>query len=679
MRTTPKKSPVVMRRSVGRGLVLLAALALIVSTALTAPAPRGPQSERMQGMGLTYDSLDAILKDLAVYKFDQGVGAPLALRAYVFAHKNNPAERTECEAKLIAFLQASPAPGGTMAACRALRLMGSAAAVPVLESMLLSADRTDPARYALEKIPGAEADNALLRTLDKAQGDIKRGIIFSIGERRIAGAVPALEKLAAGGDASFAGDAVKALGKIGTAEAARALTAAFDKSSGAQKGGVASALMLCAEARIAENKNLEAAGLYDKLLKAGLPDVLKQAAFRGRVVAAGEDARGFILDALAGKDVLLYEPAIGLIPQAFSGMNVREVFGALPKLPEDRQVQLVAALGRFPGNAVRDVVVQAAGSSVPPVRIGALRALERVGNGTVVPLLAERSAGSTGDEQAAARETLARVNGLDVDDKIVEMLSGPADAKVKAELVQAVAERRIGAAKPALMELARNSEPAVRLKAIRALSEIAAPADLRDLLSLLFAIDDEAAREQMQDSVAAVARTIPRPLMRGNAAEALLPGEKDPKRRVDLLRVLGKIGDDTALPLVRKALADPDKDVADAAVRALADWPDVQARDDVLAVAGSTSNLTHKVLALRAYVRMIGLEPYLRPESAVADLEKVLALSDRPDEKKLVLGALPKFPCPQALKIAETLGADPAVAAEAKLAADRIRRSLGAK
>jgi HEAT repeat protein len=259
------------------------------------------------------------------------------------------------------------------------------------------------------------------------------------------------------------------------------------------------------------------------------------------------------------------------------------------------------------------------------------------------------------------------------------MLSGPADAKVKAELVEAVAERRIGTAKPVLMELARNSEQAVRLRAIRALAELGTAADLRDLLSLLFAIDDEAARDEMQDTVAAVARTIPRPLLRGNAAEALLPAEKDPKRKVDLLRVLGKIGDDTALPLVRKALSDPDKDVADAAVRALADWPDIQARDDVLAVAGSTSNLTHKVLALRAYVRMIGLEPYLRPESAVADLEKVLALSDRPDEKKLVLGALPKFPCPQALKVAETLAADPAVAAEAKLAADRIRRSLGAK
>ncbi|HSA97101.1 MAG TPA: HEAT repeat domain-containing protein, partial [Acidobacteriota bacterium] len=505
------------KKAAGTGIVLLLSTLLFAQAGRT--APQAPAA----------DSLDTILKDLTAYKFDTGVGPLLRLRAYVFAHKDDPAQRKDCEAKLIAFLQASPAPGGTMAACRALRLMGSAAAVPVLESMLLSADRTDPARYALEKIPGPEADGALLTALGKSQGDIKRGIIFSIGERRIGGAVPALEKLATGGDAAAAGDAVKALGKIGTAEAARVLTSVLERSAGQQKSGAASALLLCAESRLRENKSGEAAGLYEKLLKAGLPDVLRQAAFRGRVIAAGGDARGFILNALAGKDAVLYEPAIGLIPQSFSGMNVREVFGALPNLPEDRQVQLVSALGRFPGNAVRDTLVAAAGSALPRVRIEALRALERAANGTVVPLLAERSAGSTGDEQAAARETLARVRGLDVDDKIVEMLSGPAETKVKAELVQAAAERRIGAAKPVLVELARNSDPTVRLRAIRALSGIAAPADLRELLSLLFAIDDEAAREQMQDTVAAVARTIARPLSRGNAAEALFPGEKDPK------------------------------------------------------------------------------------------------------------------------------------------------------
>jgi hypothetical protein len=131
--------------------------------------------------------------------------------------------------------------------------------------------------------------------------------------------------------------------------------------------------------------------------------------------------------------------------------------------------------------------------------------------------------------------------------------------------------------------------------------------------------------------------------------------------------------------LMRRALADWDKDVVDAAVRGLADWPTPSARDDALGIAASSANLTHKVLAVRAFVRMVGLEPYRQPEAAAADLEKAMALASRPEEKKLVLGLLPRFPCEKGLRIAESLQNDPAVKDEAKAAADRIRASLGRK
>jgi len=173
-----------------------------------------------------------------------------------------------------------------------------------------------------------------------------------------------------------------------------------------------------------------------------------------------------------------------------------------------------------------------------------------------------------------------------------------------------------------------------------------------------------------------VARTNPRELARAGEVKTRLADEKDVKKRSDLLRVLGKIGDDSALATVRAALADPDPVVLDAAVRALADWPTVSARDDALDIAGSSIVLNHRVLATRAYIRMIGLEPYRAPEGAAADLLKVLALSPRPEEKKLVLGLLGRFPCVTSLKTAESLLADPSVAAEAKLAADRIRKAL---
>jgi HEAT repeat protein len=652
-------------------------LAVVLGLALLAPAAPAQQSDQVKrSMGLTYDSLDAILKDLQNYKFDQGVGAPLALRAYVFSHKDDPAARNDCEAKLLAFVQANPAPGGLMAACRALRLIGGPASVPVLGGMLLKAETTDPARYALERIPGPEADNALLSALGKTKGDVKRGIVFSIGERVMAGAVPALETLVIGTDAALAGDAVKALGRIGTPEAARVLTAYFDKATGAAKGEAASALFVCAAALRRSGNASEAVAIYAKLLTAGLPDVLRKAAFRMQLSLAGEGGRAMILSTLTGKDAVLYEPAIAMIPMSFTGSNIGQVLPLMDKLPEEALVQLMDVLAGYPAESVLPAVLRAAASPYAPVRMEALRSVGKIGNPSVVPMLARRAATTVGDEQVLARETLVRLKGTDVEAAILDGIRKETDDKVKVELVQAAGDRRIKAGKPVLMELVRSGSPQLRLKAVGALKEVSTPADLRDLLALLFTIDEETAREAMQDTVASVALTIPRPLARGDAAENLLAAEKAPRKKADLLRVLGKIGDDTALPLVRRALADPDKDVTDAAVRALADWPTASARDDVYGVAASAANLTHKVLALRAYVRMIGLEPYRQPEGAFADLEKAMALASRPEEKRLVLALLPRFPCEKGLALADSLRGDPAVGAEAKQAADRIRGSL---
>lgn len=671
MRKTHLKRRDALTKIAGTGLAVALGLALL------APAAPGQQSDRVKSsMALTYDSLDAILRDLQSYKFDQGVGAPLALRAYVFSHKDEPAGRKDCETKLLAFVQANPAPGGLMAACRALGLIGGPDAVPVLGALVLKPETTDPARYALERIPGPEADNTLLSALGKTKGDVRRGVVFSIGERAMPAAVPALEALVKGDDAALAGDAVKALGRIGTPEAARVLTAYLDTATGAAKGEAASALFVCAAALRQAGGASEAANIYGKLLSAGLPDVDRRAAFRMQLALAGEGGRAMILSTLAGKDAVLYEPAIAMVPVSFNGDTIGQVVPFLDKLPESAQVQLVAVLAGYSGEGVLNSVVKAAVSPYPTVRMEALRTIGKIGNGSTVPMLADRAAATVGDEQALARETLVRLKGTDVETAILDGIRKEADEKIKVELVQAAGDRRIKAGKPVLMELVRTGSPQLRLKAVGALKEVSTPADLRDLLALLFTIDDETAREAMQDTVASVALIIPRPLARGDAAENLLAAENDPRRKADLLRVLGKTGDDTALPLVRRSLADPDKDVVDAAVRALADWPGAAARDDVYAVAASSDNLTHKVLALRAYLRMIGLEPYRRPEGAFVDLDKAMALASRPEEKRLVLALLPRFPCEKALTLADSLRADPAVGAEAKEAADRIRNSL---
>lgn len=653
--------------------------ALLVGIALVAgsAAAAGQMDQRTrQNMGPTSESLEAVLKDLQTYD-TADVGPAMRLRAYVHSNKDNAQARKEAEAALLTFIQGSPAPApaGTMAACRALSLIGGPDSVPVLAALALKPETTDAARYALERIPGPEAGQALLAALDKAAGDVRRGVVFSLGARGAPTAVPALARLAGGKDAALAADAVKALGRIGGPEAVKALTAALARSGPALRSEAASALLAAAEKMLGSGDKAGAAAVYGTVYAAGPPAPARQAAFRGKTALAA-DPKGDILKTLAGKDASLFAPALALAPAHFGAAEIGQVAALMDRLPESARIQLTAVLAGYPAAAVQSYLLAAAEDPSPDVRLAALRSIARAGDGKSVIFLAAKAARTAGPEQDAAREALARLKGLDADAAVLEHLDKASDERIKAELVRAASERRIAAAKPGLMALVGSGPAGLKIRAAAALRTLGGQADIPAFLDLLGGLEEEPAREALQDTIAAVARTNPRELARAGEVKARLAAEREPRKRADLLRVLGKIGDNSALPPVRAALSDPDPAVADAAVRALSDWPTASARDDVFEIARTAVDQTHRVLALRAFVRMIGLEPFRAPEGVAADLLRVLAVSSRPEEKKLVLGALVRFPSVTALKAAESLVADPEVAPEARLAADRIRNSL---
>ncbi len=125
----------------------------------------------------------------------------------------------------------------------------------------------------------------------------------------------------------------------------------------------------------------------------------------------------------------------------------------MAKLPEAAQVQLMAVLAGYPAEAVLPAVLKAATGPLASVRMEAVRTIGRIGNASAVSTLALKAAKTTGDEQALARETLARLKGTDVDNAVINQLKTESDEKVKAELVTAVGARRIAAGKPVLMDL----------------------------------------------------------------------------------------------------------------------------------------------------------------------------------------------------------------------------------
>jgi len=621
-------------------------------------------------------NLKDILKQLTTYKQGQNDEIILKFNNYIRKHRKSPESRAVCEKELLFFLDSDATLEAKMEACRHLRIIGSEKSVPVLEKKLLKKETTDMARYVLEKIPAISAEKALLDALSKTRGEIRLGIISSLGQRKIAAAVAPLGMLIHGSDVESAFAAVIALGWIATPEAVEVLAETLSKSTGNIKAQTASSLLKCAEKYQLQEHQKKAAEIYDALLSADIPASLHKAAGRGKISTAGAKAGLMILDILKSGDKEMYTSAIGMISDDLDDSSLKAVCHILPELPIDNQVQLLTVLARFQRPEVLTVVKEAVKSQEKRVRIAALAALGSLGDASLVNFFSLYAAESTGIEQSTARTSLGNLKGEGVDQAVLVGLEKNKDPQIRNELIRCIEERRIKEGQPVLFSIIGDAESENHIQAIKALKVLAVPADLSRLINSMLEAKSEREQDEMTVTIASVAGKNREQYNRGAVVVEKLSEVKDVKGRAALYRTLGKIGDDSTLTVLRRALAEKNEGIRDAAVRALSEWPTLTARDDVFRIAKVSDNLTHQVLALRAYIRMIEMEEFRLPQAVVESLKAALKIARRPEEKIAVLGMLPEFACGEALELAESMLADKDVISEAQATVDMIKARL---
>jgi hypothetical protein len=209
----------------------------------------------------------------------------------VIATQGDAAARRALESRLAAVLTTRASRAAKDYVCRKLMVIGTAASVPALASLLTDKDNSHMARYALERIPAPEAAAALRDAVAKLSGTLKVGVIGSLGVRRDAGSLVVLG--AAWDDARRDSDAAVAcavaLGDIGTPEAAHALGGASKEERAGRLGSaLADGLLTCAERLLADGNKAEAAAVYKSLAGAGESKQVRLAATRGMLLVAGK-------------------------------------------------------------------------------------------------------------------------------------------------------------------------------------------------------------------------------------------------------------------------------------------------------------------------------------------------------------------------------------------------------
>ncbi|MHC4098599.1 MAG: HEAT repeat domain-containing protein, partial [Planctomycetota bacterium] len=385
---------------------------------------------------------------------------------------------------------------------------------------------------------------------------------------------------------------------------------------------------------------------------------------------------GIVIDALKGNDESMQSMGISLI-RDMPGADVTKILAReLPNLSVRGQVQLLSALADRGDRIALPAVVAATKAKDKSVQIAALKALGQLGNASNVDLLAEKAAAARGEEQKAARESLYRLRDPNVDGVILTCI-GKVAAKTKVELIKSAGERNIVTGVEVLLKTARDEDSKVRRESFKVLKAIAGPKYLPALVELLVGVQSSSDRREAEKTVTAVAHKISDKNRQAEAVLAKLPSVKEELSRCSLLRVLGKIGDDSALAVLRAGLKDKIAAVKDACIRSLAEWPTAEPMADLLKVLQATDNKLHHVLALRGYVRLIGLESNRPAEETIGMYKQAMELASNVSEKKMVLSGLATIKTLAALVMASAYLEDKALQQEAEVAVVKIAEATG--
>lgn len=413
------------------------------------------------------------------------------------------------EANPLAVLQSDASLEEKMNACRALALSGDAAAVPALAALLDNPELAHMARYALEPMPHPEADAALRAALAKTSGNLKIGLISSIGVRRDAQAVPALAALLSDADAEIVRAAALALGAIATPDAAQVLADALaaGDASPARVQHLCDGLMACVERQAASGQHDEARAIYDRLL--ALPDAprhVRAAALRGAILMRdGDRDMALLTDALRGEDADDFRTALRAARELQAREQTADTLAALlPALSDDRKVRVMEILGMLGGAAAGKAALAEARQGPIEVRTAALAALTQMGHRPGIELMMELAWTEDGDLARAARRALSYFPGGEGDAAVLALLRH-AQPLARLAAVEMIRQGALETPADALMPLAKDDrDEGVRIAALRALQESAGLDQLPALLEVLKRGRTDAEKQAAQRALGAL-------------------------------------------------------------------------------------------------------------------------------------------------------------------------------
>lgn len=549
---------------------------------------------------------------------------------------------------------------------RRLQVCGGDEAVTELAFYLRHDTLHEPAAAALTAIGTETAAGALLETLPRVDGARQIAVLNALGAMDYAPAEDAVAALAQAEDAEVSQAAARALSRLGGPEHAEVFKQELETDSAYRNAtfmGYYCQYLERLEETGHEDAALEAA--RELIEEEHLPWV-RSAGLSLLVDIEEEDALP-ALTAAMDSDCAQYRGTALLLAQDLDGRGVTRAWvEALETATPQVQAEILYMLAHRDDRLAERAAIDASGSEHQVVRLAAIDAMSKFEGNRVAQALADAlKSAENDDETAAIKASLLRTSARRmvnyIEDAIPEL-----DAPKRVALLEVLAARRADEAYETVLEQTDAEAPEVRVAARKALAGVSTEDELPVLVSLVMEAQTDDETDAAQEAVVAVAGRL-----EGDAQAlpvlAALPNAEGAARAA-LLETLPALPSDEALQAVVENTQSSDARVKEAAVAALAAWPEFDAVDAQLELARNTANLEHRVAAIQGYVRLVGAVNRLSAKKVLM-LRDALAAAESPDAKRAVLNGLKRIGTVYALLTVGEMMDDEAVARPAAMAA----------
>jgi HEAT repeat protein len=596
------------------------------------------------------------------------------IAGYEYGDDPNPCEQAEkllqetpideygrIEKKLIVVAGSKDATqAGKAVACRFLQQVGTRRCIPAVSGLLRDEILSDYARLVLERLKSEEADRAMRDALKTAPDKAKIGILASLGERRDRKTIEPAAKLAHSSNPALAKAAIRVIGKLGGEDAAVCLSTMkpAEKIVPTQMW----AMVECARSLSGNDKVY----LCEKVLS-GCYKPCYIAALRELTSVDTTKASYLIARAIKSNDVKLRRDGLSIVAGTKDWRVTRNMLDLLDELSPDREAELIIALGARGDKAALDKMMGYIRGNNTVIRDAAVKAVSKLGDAGAVKLLLG-TADSPGLRDSVTK-AIAGMKGGNINGVLVESLK---NRNLRKAAIQASIARGNTKAVPELLKLVTDKDPDVRKEAWTGLATLAAGDDMDSIMKILVEIKE--ARD-LSSAEEAVKKVFYRAENRSKCFEAVAGRYEAATEATKgvILDIGAATGDSRALKLERNALASPNKELYARALRALAKWPNEKAAEDLLRLTKNASEQVDRIVALRGYIRIAGIEKAkLSADERMKMLKTALSLAKRNEEKKQIVSGLQHVRSLEALAMLGGYMDDSALQAEARMSAANL-------